>query len=187
MIGAITAGLFSAGTPAETNSYESIQTYVVGSGGQSTISFTSIPSTFKHLQVRGIARTSGTTTDSAMTFNSDSSSGSYYANHQIYGSGSGTPSAAASPTSTRLEPFYTAGSDVTSNVFATFVIDVLDYQNTSKNKTLRTLQGWDANGSGFVILRSGLWMKTDAISRIDWTVTGNWAQNSSFALYGIKG
>ena len=186
MIGAITAGLYGTGVPPVTNSYESIATVTVGSGGSSTITFSSIPSTFKHLQIRGIGRTSGSTADSAMTFNSDSSSGSYYANHQIYGDGS-SAAAATSPASTRLDPFYVAGSGVTSSVFAGFVIDILDYQNTNKNKTLRSLQGWDANGSGFVIFRSGLWMKTNAITQIDWTVSGNWAQYSSFALYGIKG
>lgn len=186
VIGAITAGLFGTGVPPVTNSYESIATVNVGSGGTSTISFTSIPSTFKHLQIRGIGRTGGSSTDSAMNFNSDSTSGNYYANHQIFGDGS-SASAATSPASTRLDPFYVAGSGVTSNVFAGIVIDILDYQNTNKNKTLRTLQGWDANGSGFVIFRSGLWMQTAAINRIDWTVSGNWAQYSSFALYGIKG
>ena len=186
MIGAITAGLFSTGVAAATNSYESIATVTVGSGGASTITFSSIPSTYKHLQIRGIGRTSGSSTDSSMIFNSDSSSGSYYANHQIFGDGS-SATAATSPTSTRLDPFYVPGSGVTSSVFAGFVVDILDYQNTNKNKTLRTLQGFDANGSGFVIFRSGLWIKTNAITQIEWSVSGNWAQYSSFALYGIKG
>ena len=186
MIGAITAGLLTGGVPASTNAYESIATYTVGSGGQSTISFTSIPQTYKHLQIRGIARAGGTSTDSAMNFNSDSSSGSYYGNHQLYGDGS-SAAASTSPVSTRLEPFYTPGSGVSASVFGTFVIDILDYTNTNKNKTVRALEGWDANGSGFTIFRSGLWIKTNAITQIDWTVSGNWTQFSSFALYGIKG
>ena len=185
MLNSLVGIIASSGGNGALTDYQSIATVTVGSGGSSTISFTSIPSTYTHLQIRGIARTSGTTTDSAMTFNSDSSSGSYYAKHQIYGDGS-SAAAATSPASTRLDPFYTPGSGVTSNVFAGFVIDILDYQNTNKNKTLRSLQGWDANGSGFVIFRSGLWMKTNAITQIDWTVSGNWAQYSSFALYGIK-
>jgi hypothetical protein len=173
--------------PRVTGSYESIATVTVGSGGQSTISFTSIPSTYTHLQIRGIARCASSTADSAMTFNSDSSSGSYFANHQFYGEGLGSISASTSPASTKAEPLYTPGSGVTSSIFAGFVVDILDYQNTNKNKTVRSLAGWDANASGYIVYRSCLWMKTEAISRIDWTVTGNWAQYSSFALYGIKG
>jgi len=48
VIGAITAGLYAGGVPPVTNSYESIATVTVGSGGASSASFSSIPSTFKH-------------------------------------------------------------------------------------------------------------------------------------------
>ena len=57
MIGNIVAGTFSAGVAPVTSSYESIATVSVGSGGQSSIVFSSIPSTYKHLQLRAIART----------------------------------------------------------------------------------------------------------------------------------
>ena len=63
-------GLFSL---QSTNSYESIQTVTVGSGGQSTISFTSIPSTYKHLQIRMLARATGASTVGLIRFNSDAS------------------------------------------------------------------------------------------------------------------
>ena len=36
--------------------YDSIATVVVGSGGASSITFSSVPSTYKHLQIRFIAR-----------------------------------------------------------------------------------------------------------------------------------
>lgn len=180
-------GFKSFAVPYElTGSYDALATVTVPSGGASTVSFVGIPSGYKHLQIRGIARVAGSTADSAMTFNSDSSSGSYFANHQIYGEGLGGVSASTSPASTKAEPLYTPGSGVTSNVFAGFVVDILDYQNTNKNKTVRSLAGWDANANGYIVFRSCLWMKTEAISRIDWTVAGNWAQYSSFALYGVK-
>jgi hypothetical protein len=166
--------------------YDALATVTVPSGGVATVSFVGIPAGYKHLQIRGIARSAGSTADSSMTFNSDSSSGSYFANHQIYGEGLGSTIASASPASTKAEPLYTPGSGVTSNVFAGFVVDILDYQNTNKNKTVRSLAGWDANANGYIVFRSCLWMKTDAISRIDWTVAGNWAEYSQFALYGVK-
>jgi hypothetical protein len=64
----------------------------------------------------------------------------------------------------------------------------LDYTNTNKNKTARSLWGYDANGSGYVGLYSGLWRNTSAINRIDYVpASGTFPQYSSFALYGIKG
>ena len=56
MIGNIAAGIYGVGVTPSTNSYESIATVTVGSGGQSSIAFTSIPSTYKHLQLRAIMR-----------------------------------------------------------------------------------------------------------------------------------
>jgi hypothetical protein len=70
------------------------------------------------------------------------------------------------------------------------VIDILDYTSTNKNKTIRTLGGFDMNGKGFAALFSGLWYKApEAVTRIDLTsnTTLDFAVNSSFALYGIKG
>jgi hypothetical protein len=71
-------------------------------------------------------------------------------------------------------------------MFGALVIDILDYTNTNKNTTIRSLGGYDANGSGYLQLESMLWNNTAAINQIV-LGTGGWAQYSSFALYGIKG
>jgi hypothetical protein len=170
------------------NSYESIQTVTVGSGGQATISFTSIPATFKHLQIRWLARDNfaSDASDLNMRFNSDS--GANYVWHQLVGDGS-TAAAYASTSQTSMRAGFVTGSTAGSNIFAVTVLDLLDYANTSKNKTVRNLGGFDKNGSGSVGLQSGLWMSTSAITRIDLTprVGTTFSQYSSFALYGIKG
>lgn len=175
-------GLLDAGIPASTNSYESIASVLVGSGGQSTISFASIPTTYKHLQIRYINTTSTVNQNLIVTFNSDT--GSNYAWHRLLGDGS---SAIADATaSTTGMTIGRSGGNSTS--FAGGVLDVLDYGNTSKNKTARSLYGTDQNGSGLIFLASGLWQSTAAISAITFTpASGNFAQYSSFALYGIKG
>ena len=84
-------------TPAAHTSYESIATVTVGSGGSSSIDFTSIPSTYTHLQLRMTARctaqSGGNPTNVYLRFNSDS--GSNYAWHQLAGNGS---AASAAPT-----------------------------------------------------------------------------------------
>ena len=75
----------------------------------------------------------------------------------------------------------------TANVFGAGVLDILDYANTNKNKTAKTLAGFDANGSGFADLWSGAWYNTQAITSVT-LVAGSFlfAENSRFALYGVK-
>jgi hypothetical protein len=68
------------------------------------------------------------------------------------------------------------------------VIDILDYANVNKYTTIRVLGGADLNGSGAINLVSGLWMNTAAVTSFLISAdSGNLAQYSSFALYGIKG
>jgi hypothetical protein len=171
-------------------SYESIQTVTLGST-QSTITFSSIPSTYKHLQIRYLARCSRTDYTIAtmlIRFNSDSSSN--YAGHALYGNGS-----AAYAYGNGGQTFGYAGAVVganaTANIFAGGVIDILDYANTNKYKTTRSLAGVNINASSGdeVGLQSGLWQSTSAVNRIDFTLetSANFNQYTTFALYGIKG
>jgi len=178
-------------TPTVATSYESIATVTVGSGGSSTISFTSIPSTYKHLQIRGIARNTSGSGFNKMNIRFNSDSGSVYTGHTLYGNGT-SASALAAISQTYGWALRTSipTSAITASVFGGFICDILDYASTSKQKTLRTLAGADANGSGDVELCSALWFPSTiaAITTIDITdESANFAQYSSFALYGIKG
>jgi hypothetical protein len=182
------SGLLGVGTPS--TDYESIQTTTVGSGGASSITFSSIPSTYSHLQIRGIARgnTGGNTNTIGldMQFNSDTGA-NYSSSHVLYGTGATAASAAGSTSSTNGVVVNYAGSAQTSNVFGVVVIDVLDYANTNKYKTVRALGGTDSNDTnGIVTFRSFAWMNTAAITSITIGITKDLAQYSSFALYGIK-
>lgn len=187
MIGAITAGLYGTGVPPVTNSYESIATVTVGSGGGNSISFTSIPSTYKHLQIRAfLAANNGYIADTNWTINGDTNSGNYYGFHQLTGDGS-SASAQAYNGSGRLNPM-PVGND--GFAFTGAVVDILDYASTTKNKTFRSLVGFDNNGTGAIRLRSSLYFPSTitAISSITIAQSvGDFKQYSSFALYGIKG
>lgn len=176
------AGILGTGVAAATTSYESIATTTVGAGGSATITFSSIPSTYSHLQIRYIARNTTAIDSFIIRFNSDISSN--YARHKLTGDGA-TASAVAATSAT-----YMASSDypTATSTFAAGVIDILDYANTNKYKTMRLLAGYDANGSGLVDFRSNLWMSTNAVTTITITANSNsFAQYSSFALYGVKG
>lgn len=189
MLGSLVGIIASSGGVAG-GDYESIATVNVGSGGSTSISFTSIPSTYQHLQIRGIVRndaSGGGGAEATLQFNSSTSN--YVTLHQIYGSGSSAVASADLTQPSRIYPSFNPKSGTTANTFAGLIIDVLDYGNTNKNKTVRTLTGWDSNGDGFIIFRSGLWMDTSAISSITIGMESTFklAQYSSFALYGIKG
>jgi len=170
------------------NSFESIATYTVGGGGgAANIEFTSIPSTFKHLQIRGIGNVPAGATSLTVQFNSDTTNANYFY-HELYGSGSGAAVSLAKSGGQPLYLQYWGGLPSTSNIYGAGVIDILDYTDTNKYKTVRSLGGYDANGSGYIMFDSGLWMDTSAITSIKLAPSPNsFAQYSSFALYGIKG
>jgi hypothetical protein len=181
------AALLTSGAPPEVGDYESIATVSVGAGGSSAITFSSIASTYKHLQIRVLSRGTNASTyvETRMQFNGDTGS-NYYANHQLLGNGSAA-SASADATATFVSAHYSIADTNTASVYSGAVIDLLDYSNTNKFKTVRNISGTDTNGLGFIIYRSGLWRSTSAISSISITPSaGNWKQYSSFALYGIK-
>jgi hypothetical protein len=168
-----------------TSSYESIETVTVGSGGAANAEFTSIPATYTHLQVRMLVRQTSTSNGYTARLNSDT--GSNYTRHLLIGTGSSVV-AAGNANQTKISLSDSAISTSASNVFGVSVCDILDYSNTNKYSTVRTLGGFDNNGNGAVTSNSGLWMNTAAITSI--TITpdaGNFAEYSQFALYGIKG
>ena len=180
MLNVIT-GLHSGGVAASTSAYESIATATVGSGGSSSISFSSIPSTYTHLQIRLMTLTSGVNTDIVMRFNGDT--GNNYSQHYLYGGGAGSGGSGGSGSANYAIPGILGGTSAPSSG----VCDILDYKNTSKYKTVRAISGDDQNGSGYLFFYSSAWLNTSAISSI--TITpgaGVFNQYCHFALYGVK-
>lgn len=164
--------------------FESIAT-ATGTGSSDTITFTSIPGTYQHLQIRCIAFGS-VANQNTMLLRINSDSGSNYARHNLRGNGSSAAASGSASTS-----FIGIGG-VTNNLDSTYpmvaIVDIHDYASTSKNKTVRSLGGIDYNGSGEITLQSGVWLSTSAVTSISIVTPGqNFTTNSTFALYGIKG
>jgi len=175
------ASMLGAGGGVATD-YESIQTFTAGAGGSATITFSSIPSTYSHLQLRFIA--AGTATP-ALYIKINSDSGANYVRHRLQGNGTAA-SSSSNTGDTQMVVFGSPGLPA-SSTFGACVIDFLDYSNTNKYKTNRILAGVDTNGAGNIEFASNLWMNTAAISSLIITASsGNLSQYSSFALYGIK-
>jgi hypothetical protein len=183
VIGNLAVGIQDFVIPAPQGDFESIATVTVGAGGSATISFTSIPGTYQHLQLRIISRDSAQNNQSLfITFNSDT--GSNYNLHRLYGTGGATGS-----DSVTNSTYMICGSHTnTSSTFGAGVTDILDYANTNKFKTIRSLNGWENNSDGRFFFVSGAWRSTSAITSISIKPEANsFAQYSHFALYGIKG
>jgi hypothetical protein len=195
MLNSLIGIIASSGVSAAGGDYESIATVTVGAGGASTVTFSSIPSTYKHLQFRIYARSTiaGTSSDN-IAFRINGDTGSNYSTHNLYGTGAGAYAAAFAGLSYAYFPSTIASSGNLSNTFAGVVADFLDYADTNKNKTVRALGGYDenANSGGFVYdnriqLSSAFWNSTSAMSSIVFQTSANFAEYTTFALYGIKG
>jgi hypothetical protein len=155
----------------------------VGVGGTANFEFNNIPQNYTHLQLRIFGRStlSASLDNLSMYFNNDT--GNNYATHFLSGNGSAqTSNAFTSQPRFYIPSLFPAA---TSAQFASTIIDVLDYTNTSKNKTIKILTGFDANGSGAASLVSGLWMSTAAITRFNAETSANIVAGSRFDLYGI--
>ena len=180
---------FLAGNPPYIPvSYDSISTITVGAGGTTSVTFSSIPQTYTHLQIRGISRNNRASQLDGVYFRANSDTGTNYSFHSILGSGA-TATVDSATSSTFFQLGIVAASNATASVFGGFVADVLDYTNTNKYKTVRSIGGYDSNGNGYAVFDSGSWRNTAAITSITLGSSdgSGLLQYSSFALYGIKG
>lgn len=163
-----------------------IASTVVGSGGAAAITFSSIPQTFTHLQMRINARlSSGASVSIFYAFNGDTSTANY-ATHRMAGDGSTMSSQGWAPGT--FTPFTSGitGAGDTANVWGSGVINFLNYTSTTQNKTLNSLAGYDGNGSGQIYINSGVWLSNSAITSIVCTGQTSFLENSRIDLYGIS-
>jgi hypothetical protein len=181
---------------APSGAYDSIATTTVGAGGTTSVLFSSIPQGYTHLQLRMIARSDRAVSFGSpiyAQFNSDTAVGNYYETHGIYGDGTtaGTVAFDGGAVGGCFVGLH-QGANGTANAFAASVTDILDYSNSNKNKTVRSLNGNEINGGNTnsgIQLYSSLWMNTNAITSINLIAYhGNtFQQYTQFALYGIRG
>lgn len=172
-------------TPASPASFESIAT--ASGSGVSTITFSSIPSTYKSLQIRALG-TVGNGSRWSMRFNSDT--GNNYVMHYLLGNAVSVSASSSGGASDQINGVLHGNGSTTYPAVA--IMDLIDYASTSKNKTLRLMTGTDDNGAtgyNFIYLKSGLWMSTSAVTSITIfnTSSTNGGTGTTFALYGIKG
>jgi hypothetical protein len=175
--------------------YDSIATVAVGSGGQATIEFTSIPATYTHLELRySLLSNRGTYSYDATTWRINSDTSANYTMHNLAASGAGaTPQGGSDITSTYIYLDFISGTS-TGNLFGNGTIVFYDYKNTNKFKTFGHFGGTDLNGSpagaaGRLVAASGVWENAStAITTISISpfIGTAWAQHTNVSLYGVK-
>ena len=170
------------------NSYDLITSTLIASNTAS-VTFNSLGSysEYKHLQIRYIARGSGTSDQIDLRFNGLTAAN--YATHRLRGTGvSVQTSGSSSASSVSFETAMTNNSSA-SNRFAAGVLDFIDFSNASKNPMVRGLYGLAADPPGNRITqRMGIYPSAQAITSITLIAGGdNFVSGSRFSLYGIKG
>lgn len=164
----------------------------VGSAGTTTVTFNSIPDTYKHLQIRIFGRGTGTGNREFISarFNNDTASNYYWQGLNGSGGGSADSQNSGGAVSNLNWGFSVIPqSDAPAFITGSAVIDILEYASTSKLKVTRSFAGQDQNTTnGRVNQVSGLWNSANKITRIDISLgSGSFAQGSQVSLYGIKG
>lgn len=164
--------------------YELIET--VYPPGVTSVQFSSIPSEYKHLQIRFTARNITSIASTQINLRLNGITASSYARHSL--SGQGTTESSTNALSQNSIALPAALALPTGAGFSSAgVIDILDYTSTTKNKTIRAFYG-QITGTDNVFLGSGLFDNTSAINSITLTtVSGAFASTSRFSLYGIMG
>jgi hypothetical protein len=178
-----------------TDSYESIATYTVTSS-DTEINFTSIPATYKHLQIRALVKGGRTIGNDgwSMQFNSDATSGNY-SYHYFRLTSPGIAKNSGGGSSNAIELGEIIGNYANANdKFTICVADIIDYANTTKFKIVRSIGGYDQDGTtagnadtDMINWYGSTWESTSAVNSIKLLCSNGLRQYSIVSLYGIKG
>lgn len=153
-----------------------------------SITFSSLGS-YEHLQLRGSVQTtrdSITEEPVAIQFNLDT--GNNYETHNMYGTGS-SAAAGAEINHARAHvalwmPTFLSGDRAD---YGSFVCDILDYRNGSKNTSLINFTSSAATNTPFVVFGTGMWDNVAAVTqfKIYPNNGSDFARGCEFSLYGL--
>jgi hypothetical protein len=182
-----TTGYSSASSSITTDfgAYQQIATTLITSN-TANVTFSSIPQTYRHLQIRYTVRDAASQTTNGMflEYNGNTVGGS---NSQHNLRGDGSTSSGAWTNVNRFDYTLLPANSSTANSFSAGILDLLDYSSTTKNKTTRVFHGYTVSGSQQINLWSGMWNSTAAINQITMYTNNALVAGTRFSLYGIKG
>jgi hypothetical protein len=179
-----------AGGAPFSSDYELISSTILGSS-QPSVTFSSLgdySSTYKHLQMRWVARGDNGSAGLGAFSRLNGDSGNNYNWHYLNGNGSTVASSNPGGSVTRALTGVFPAASSTANAFGVGIVDLLDAYSTTKNKTFRDLSGNASSSFNLIDVDSGLWRNTASVT--SWEIfaeAGNFVSGSRFSLYGIKG
>ena len=164
------------------DTFVKIATVTVGSGGASSIDFTSIPSTYTDLCL--VTSTRGTFANYYDEFKIrfNGSTTGYTARNIYTGSSS---SAAVSGTFDAVA--FGVGSNATASTFSNNMLYIPNYAGSNNKSFSSDFAGENNSANNFIGLYANLWANTAAITSISISSvnTSNFVQYSTATLYGI--
>lgn len=163
------------------NTFTKIATVTVGAGGLSTISFTSIPSSYTDLCLKASMRTSRADTADPVTITFNGSS-TTYAERRLWADGS----SATTYTGTSIEAQYANSANSVSNAFSNFEMYIPNYA-ANQNKPMSYYSAYQNNvTTAYTVRLTGVWATSTAINTITLDpVYGNFVEHTTATLYGI--
>jgi len=164
------------------NTFELIASSTAGSGGVSSFTFSSIPSTYTDLVVKLSVRSVGTSTNAILLrLNGSTSSGTIQAVE-------GTGSTAYAWTDANSYAGNIPASSTTANTFASNEVYIPNYAgSTNKSSSVDSVTENNATAA-YASLQANLWSNTAAVTSITLAPNGsnNFAEFSTAYLYGVK-
>jgi hypothetical protein len=158
-----------------TATYIALANYTVPSGGAASVTFSSIPATYRDLVLvaNGVAEPSQSGSV-RVRFNSDTTDANY---SRVFMQGSGAGNTASGATNGHF--FF----DLYDSFGQPTILQIMDYSATDKHKTVLTR--WSGTTS-YVVAAAHRWANTNAITTIALVPNGfEFAQGFTIDLYGI--
>jgi len=170
--------------------YEAIATVTVGSGGASSIDFTSIPATYTDLFLHVSARSNRAAQLDYWNLRFNNNSGTNYSARWLKAYGVNVLESSSNSGADKMFIGWVNGNTATSNTFASTSIYIPNYAG-SANKSVSSDGATENNASGnndFELgIIAGLWSSSSAINQVTLLpAVGTLLQYSTATLYGIK-
>lgn len=151
-------------------------------GDATSLTFNGIPQTYKHLQVRGqVRRNVGLNSTAEMRFNNVTS-----ASYSFHGSKNTTGEYSINETFMRTHWVHSNTINV-ADQYSAVIVDIFDYADMTKYKTIKSFGGHSMNASGIVSLYTGSFYSLDSVNSITIFNDGDiMVAGTSYTLYGIN-
>ena len=162
-----------------------IASVTVGSGGASSIDFTSIPSTYTDLCLVWSGRSNRASAQDGMKLQFNGSTTSY-SDRNI--TGNGATASSGSSSSTYIYGGIIPSATATASTFGNISYYISNYAGSNYKSLSMDSVAENNTTTAYAILEAGLWSSTSAITSIAISSenAANFVQYSTATLYGIK-